>query len=206
MEQSVEGLVGRYFPERQAEIRAFAEFLTSAGIERGLIGPREGERIWDRHIFNSLPLITLMPKGATVIDIGSGAGLPGIVLGLARPDLQITLLEPLERRANFLSEVITQLGLTNLEVVRGRAEQHKSRYQIVTARAVAPLPKLMQISWRLIAPGGKLLALKGESAESELATAPMSRFNPSKAEVILASYPLLPEQLPVRVISIEKAG
>ena len=194
------------FGELTDQALGYGRILATTAVERGLIGPREVDRIWDRHIFNSLPLITLMPKGATVIDIGSGAGLPGIVIGLARPDLQITLLEPLERRANFLSEVITQLGLTNLEVVRGRAEQHKSRYQIVTARAVAPLPKLMQISWRLIAPGGKLLALKGESAESELATAPMSRFNPSKAEVILASYPLLPEQLPVRVISIEKAG
>jgi 16S rRNA (guanine527-N7)-methyltransferase len=194
------------FGELTDQALEYGRILATTAVERGLIGPREVDRIWDRHIFNSLPLITLMPKGATVIDIGSGAGLPGIVLGLARPDLQITLLEPLERRANFLSEVITQLGLTNLEVVRGRAEQHKSRYQIVTARAVAPLPKLMQISWRLIAPGGKLLALKGESAESELATAPMSRFNPSKVEVILASYPLLPEQLPVRVISIEKAG
>ena len=194
------------FGELTDQALQYGRILATTAVERGLIGPREVDRIWDRHIFNSLPLITLMPKGATVIDIGSGAGLPGIVLGLARPDLQITLLEPLERRANFLSEVITQLGLTNLEVVRGRAEQHKWRYQIVTARAVAPLPKLMQISWRLIAPGGKLLALKGESAESELATAPMSRFNPSKAEVILASYPLLPEQLPVRVICIEKAG
>ena len=194
------------FGELTDQALEYGRILATTAVERGLIGPREVDRIWDRHIFNSLPLVTLMPKGATVIDIGSGAGLPGIVLGLARPDLQITLLEPLERRANFLSEVITQLGLTNLEVVRGRAEQHKSRYQIVTARAVAPLPKLMQISWRLIAPGGKLLALKGESAESELATAPMSRFNPSKVEVILASYPLLPEQLPVRVISIEKAG
>ena len=194
------------FGELTDQALEYGRILATTAVERGLIGPREVDRIWDRHIFNSLPLVTLMPKGATVIDIGSGAGLPGIVLGLARPDLQITLLEPLERRANFLSEVITQLGLTNLEVVRGRAEQHKSRYQLVTARAVAPLPKLMQISWRLIAPGGKLLALKGESAESELATAPMSRFNPSKAEVILASYPLLPEQLPVRVISIEKAG
>jgi 16S rRNA (guanine527-N7)-methyltransferase len=194
------------FGELTDKALEYGRILATTAVERGLIGPREVDRIWDRHIFNSLPLVTLMPKGATVIDIGSGAGLPGIVLGLARPDLQITLLEPLERRANFLLEVIAQLGLTNLEVVRGRAEQHKSRYQLVTARAVAPLPKLMQISWRLIAPGGKLLALKGESAESELATAPMSRFNPSKAEVILASYPLLPEQLPVRVISIEKAG
>ena len=184
----------------------YGQILATTAVERGLIGPREVDRIWDRHIFNSLPLITLMPEGATVIDIGSGAGLPGVVLGLARPDLQITLLEPLERRATFLLEVLIQLGLTNLQVVRGRAEEHKSRYQIVTARAVAPLPKLLQISWRLIAPGGKLLALKGESAESELASAPISRFNPSKAEVILASFALLPEQPPVRVISIEKAG
>ena len=184
----------------------YGQILATTAVERGLIGPREVARIWDRHIFNSLPLITLMPEGATVIDIGSGAGLPGVVLGLARPDLQITLLEPLERRATFLLEVVAQIGLTNLQVVRGRAEEQKSRYQIVTARAVAPLPKLLQISWRLIAPGGKLLALKGESAESELAAAPISRFNPSKAEVILAAYPLLPEQPPVRVISIEKAG
>ena len=184
----------------------YGQILATTAVERGLIGPREVDRIWDRHIFNSLPLITLMPEGATVIDIGSGAGLPGVVLGLARPDLQITLLEPLERRAIFLLEVLIQLGLTNLQVVRGRAEEHKSRYQIVTARAVAPLPKLLQISWRLIAPGGKLLALKGESAESELASAPISRFNPSKAEVILAASALLPEQPPVRVISIEKAG
>ena len=184
----------------------YGQILATTAVERGLIGPREVDRIWDRHIFNSLPLITLMPEGATVIDIGSGAGLPGVVLGLARPDLQITLLEPLERRATFLLEVVAQIGLTNLQVVRGRAEEQKSRYQIVTARAVAPLPKLLQISWRLIAPEGKLLALKGESAESELAAAPISRFNPSKAEVILAAYPLLPEQPPVRVISIEKAG
>ena len=95
MEQSVEGLVGRYFPERQAEIRAFAEFLTSTCIERGLIGPREGERIWYRHIFNCLPVTKLLPQGASLFDIGSVAGLPGIVVALARPDLKVTLIEPL---------------------------------------------------------------------------------------------------------------
>ena len=111
----------------------YGQILATTAVERGLIGPREVDRIWDRHIYNSLPLITLMPEGATVIDIGSGAGLPGIVLGLARPDLQITLLEPLERRANFLLEVITQLGLTNLEVVRGRAEQQCQAMAAMTA-------------------------------------------------------------------------
>ena len=102
MEHSVEGLVGRYFPEREAEIRAYAEFLVTAGIERGLIGPREGERIWDRHIFNCLHVTTLLPQGASLFDIGSGAGLPGIVIALARPDLKVTLIEPLERRVEFL--------------------------------------------------------------------------------------------------------
>ena len=194
------------FGAHTEQVIEYGQILATTAVERGLVGPREVDRIWDRHIFNSLPLINLMPEGATVIDIGSGAGLPGVVLGLTRPDLQITLLEPLERRATFLLEVVTQLGLTNLQVVRGRAEEHKPRYQIVTARAVAPLPKLLQITWRLIAPGGKLLALKGENAESELAAAPISRFNPSKAEVILATHPLLPDQPPVRVISIEKAG
>jgi len=95
VEQSVEGLVGRYFPERQEEIRAFAQFLTTAGIERGLIGPREGERIWERHIFNCLPVTQLLPQNASLFDIGSGAGLPGIVIALARPDLKVTLIEPL---------------------------------------------------------------------------------------------------------------
>ena len=108
------------FGELTDQALEYGRILGSTAVERGLIGPREVDRIWDRHIFNSLPLVTLMPQSATVLDIGSGAGLPGIVLGLARPDLQITLLEPLERRANFLLEVIAQLGLTNLEVVRGQ--------------------------------------------------------------------------------------
>ena len=98
MEPSVDALLGRYFPERQDEIQAFAHFLATAGIERGLIGPREGERIWDRHIFNCLPVTQLLPEGTTLFDIGSGAGLPGIVIALARPDIQVTLIEPLERR------------------------------------------------------------------------------------------------------------
>lgn len=188
------------------EALVYGQILATTAVERGLIGPREVERIWERHIFNSLPLISLIPVNATVIDIGSGAGLPGVVLGLARPDLQLTLLEPLERRVIFLTEVIAQLGLANIAVLRGRAQEHKARYQIVTARAVAPLPKLLQLSWRLIAPGGRLLAVKGESAEAELAAAALGRFSPVKAEVILAVHPQLLDQSPVRVISIEKAG
>ena len=165
MEQSVEGLVGRYFPEREAEIRAFAEFLTSAGIERGLIGPREGERIWDRHIFNCLPVTKLLPQGASLFDIGSGAGLPGIVVALARPDLKVTLIEPLERRVEFLKEATAGL---DIEVIRGRAQDVKKSADFVTARAVAPLEKLKKISWHMVKTGGALLAMKGESAAAEM--------------------------------------
>ncbi|CAN2230418.1 GidB Predicted S-adenosylmethionine-dependent methyltransferase involved in bacterial cell division [Candidatus Nanopelagicaceae bacterium] len=166
MEPNVEGLVGRYFPERQDEIQAFAEFLATAGIERGLIGPREGERIWDRHIFNCLPVTQLLPEGTTLFDIGSGAGLPGIVIALARPDIQVTLIEPLERRVEFLKEATERL---NIEVIRGRAQDVKKSAHYVTARAVAPLEKLKKMSWHMVKTGGALLAMKGESAAAEMA-------------------------------------
>jgi len=165
VEQSVEGLVGRYFPERQAEIRAFAEFLATAGIERGLIGPREGERIWERHIFNCLPVTELIPQGASLFDIGSGAGLPGIVIALARPDLKVTLIEPLERRVEFLKEATAG---SEIEVIRGRAQDVKKTAEYVTARAVAPLEKLKKMSWHMVKTGGALLAMKGESAATEM--------------------------------------
>ena len=166
MEQSVEGLVGRYFPERQEEIRAFAQFLTTAGIERGLIGPREGERIWERHIFNCLPVTQLLPQNASLFDIGSGAGLPGIVIALARPDLKVTLIEPLERRVEFLKEATEGL---DIEVIRGRAQDVKKSAEYVTARAVAPLEKLKKISWHMVKTNGALLAMKGEGAAAEMA-------------------------------------
>jgi 16S rRNA (guanine527-N7)-methyltransferase len=165
VEPNVEGLVGRYFPERVDEIQAFAHFLATAGIERGLIGPREGERIWDRHIFNCLPVTQLLPQGTTLFDIGSGAGLPGIVIALARPDIQVTLIEPLERRVEFLKEATEGL---NIEVIRGRAQDVKKTAHFVTARAVAPLEKLKKMSWHMVKTGGALLAMKGESAATEM--------------------------------------
>ena len=165
MEQSVEGLVGRYFPERQEEIRTFAHFLTTAGIERGLIGPREGERIWERHIFNCLPVTQLLPEGVSLFDIGSGAGLPGIVIALARPDLKVTLIEPLERRVEFLKEATEGL---DIEVIRGRAQDVKKSADYVTARAVAPLEKLKKMSWHMVKTNGALLAMKGEAAAAEM--------------------------------------
>ena len=171
MEHSVEGLVGRYFPEREAEIRAYAEFLVTAGIERGLIGPREGERIWERHIFNCLHVTTLLPQGASLFDIGSGAGLPGIVIALARPDLKVTLIEPLERRVEFLKEATEG---TEIQVIRGRAQDVKKSADYVTARAVAALDKLKKMSWHMLKMNGSLLAMKGESAAREMEAVPGS--------------------------------
>ena len=162
--------INKYFPGQEGAIRAYAEFLTTAGIERGLIGPREGERIWERHIFNCLPVTQLLPQGASLFDIGSGAGLPGIVIALARPDLKVTLIEPLERRVEFLNEAVAAIaaGGVEIEVIRGRAQDVKKSADFVTARAVAPMEKLKKMSWHMVKTGGSLLAMKGESAASEM--------------------------------------
>ncbi len=171
MEHSVEGLVGRYFPERESQIRAYADFLKGAGIERGLIGPREGYRIWERHILTSLFVTQLLPQGASLFDIGSGAGLPGIVIALARPDLKVTLIEPLERRVEFLKEATEG---TDIQVIRGRAQDVKKSADYVTARAVAALDKLKKMSWHMLKMNGSLLAMKGESAAKEMEAVPGS--------------------------------
>ena len=156
-----------YFKDHEDQIQTFAQILATRGIERGLIGPKEGDRIWERHIANSIPVTTLIPQGVRVVDIGSGAGLPGIVIALARPDLKVTLLEPLQRRVDFLEEVKIELGLT-ITIIRGRAEEAKGSYQVVTARALSATPKLLAQVWPLIAPGGSLVALKGSSVEEEV--------------------------------------
>lgn len=167
---------------------AYAELLATVGVQRGLIGPREAPRLWERHLLNCAALTELLPPAADVCDLGSGAGLPGVVLAIRRPDLQVTLVEPLLRRSTFLTEVVECLALTRVEVVRGRAEDlHGVRqFDIVTARALAPLPRLLAWSMPLVRPGGQLLALKGSGATAELrdAGAELRRWTSAPAEVV----------------------
>lgn len=150
--------------------RGYAAILADRGVEWGLIGPREVDRIWARHVLNSVALSSVIALGASVIDVGSGAGLPGIPLALARPDLRVTLLEPLERRDEFLRVTVAELGLEEqIECRRGRAESvRRETWDVVTCRAVAPLGRLVSWCGPLVRPGGELLALKGESAADEV--------------------------------------
>ena len=145
----------------------------AAGVERGLIGPREAPKLWDRHVLNCLALTSLVAPGAAVADLGSGAGLPGLVLAIGRPDLTVTLVEPLQRRTIFLDEVIDELELKDVRVVRGRAEDlhGRERFDVVTARALAPLDRLVGWGMPLVASRGVLLAMKGSSAAEEIAAA-----------------------------------
>jgi 16S rRNA (guanine527-N7)-methyltransferase len=161
----------------QQSLARYAELLSTAGVERGLIGPREVPRLWDRHLLNCAVAVPLIPEGASVIDVGSGAGLPGIVWGIVRPDITVTCLEPLQRRATFLEEAVTELGLVGRvqvvraraeDIVRGRGPVTSLRARIVTARAVAPLDRLAGWTVPLVQPGGELLALKGRSASEEV--------------------------------------
>jgi 16S rRNA (guanine527-N7)-methyltransferase len=148
----------------------FAGLLAHDGVIRGLIGPRETPRLWERHLLNCAVLGELVPAEASVCDVGSGAGLPGLVLAIARPDLAVTLVEPLLRRTTFLDEAVSHLGLDNVEVVRARAEElHGHRaFDVVTSRAVAPLPKLLRWSLPLTRAGGAVVAMKGSSAQEEV--------------------------------------
>ena len=147
----------------------YVDILAGRGIEWGLIGPREGDRLWDRHVLNSAALADLIREGSTMADVGSGAGLPGIPLAILRPDLQVALVEPLLRRSTFLSQAVDELGMADrVTVVRARAEEHRQRYDVVVARALAPLERLITWCDPLRSPTGVILALKGRSAVDEL--------------------------------------
>lgn len=161
---------GVFGSERVSLAERYAQALATEGVVRGLIGPREAPRLWDRHLLNCAVLADVIDPNLSVCDIGSGAGLPGIVLAIARPDLQLTLVEPLLRRTTFLDEVVEDLGLSNVRVVRGRAEDFTERhmFEVVTSRAVAPLDRLLRWSMPLVAPTGVLLAMKGSTVSEEI--------------------------------------
>jgi len=158
-------------PQSIEALEKYVDILRTVGMQRGLIGPRESDRIWARHIVNSAAIAPLLPPGCVALDLGSGAGLPGVVLAILRPDVRWTLVEPLLRRATFLEEVVDALSLGgSTTVVRERAENYRGPLvDVVAARAVAPLDRLGRWALPLLKPGGALLALKGQQAEDEIA-------------------------------------
>lgn len=185
-------------------IRAFGEMLAAEGVLRGLIGPREVPRLWERHLLNSAALLPYLPKTGTVADVGSGAGLPGIVLACARPNLEVILVEPMERRATWLSDVVAALGLGSVQVIQRRAEELHGQVaaDVVTARAVAPLDRLMTWTFPLVRLDGVLLAMKGTRAQDEVAAAGtlIERLGGAPAEVLRAE--VVPGVAPTSIVRV----
>jgi 16S rRNA (guanine527-N7)-methyltransferase len=189
------------FGERTDMARAYAKALVRDSDELGLLGPREMPKIWTRHILNSAVVAELVHAGDKVGDVGSGAGLPGIPMAIARPDAHFVLIEPMERRSNWLKSVVDEIGLTNVTVLRARAEEvSDSDFDIVTARAVSALPKLLRMTVPLTRAGGEIIALKGEKAgeEIEASKALQKKLKIAAFEVLFTGASVLSE--PTRVV------
>lgn len=180
--------VKRFLGDAYPGVRRYAEMLRDQGELRGLIGPREVPRIWERHILNSAAVAQYLPTTGSVADIGSGAGLPGIVLAVMRPETEVFLVEPMERRTIWLSEVVTELELSNVQVKRGRAEEYHDAFEVdaVTSRAVAPLSKLVRMSMPLVRVGGELVILKGRNVAQEVEPARkvLRKFGAGEPEIL----------------------
>ncbi|MBF6673091.1 MULTISPECIES: 16S rRNA (guanine(527)-N(7))-methyltransferase RsmG [Glutamicibacter] len=195
----------KIFGDRLDLAKRYVQHLATSGIERGLLGPREVPRLWSRHVLNCAVIESVMEQDVEVADVGSGAGLPGLCLAIARPDLKLTLIEPLERRCIWLSEVIEDLGLDNVTVMRGRAEQMvdvvNARY--VTARAVSALANLAGLTIPLLHGQGELIAIKGRSAAEEIdkASKAIRKLGGKETEVLTIGEDLLPE--PTTVVRIK---
>jgi 16S rRNA (guanine527-N7)-methyltransferase len=186
-------------------VNRYVDILGSTGVEWGLLGPREAERLWDRHILNSAALSGLIAQNRSVVDVGSGAGLPGIPLALLRPDLGMTLIEPMLRRASFLTRTVGELGISDrVEVIRSRAENHRGSYQIVIARALAPLDRLINWCNPLRTSGGIILAVKGASAAEEIASA-KRQLDAAKLAAEVLSVRAHPDAEPATVVRLSEA-
>jgi 16S rRNA (guanine527-N7)-methyltransferase len=198
------------FGARRPAAEQYVAWLADQGVARGLIGPREVPRLWERHVLNCGVVAEVIAAGATVRDVGSGAGLPGVPLALARPDLRIELVEPLLRRATFLTETIERLGIPGVRVTRARAEELRgaARVEVVTARAVAPVHKLAGWCLPLLRPGGSLIALKGARVHDELAAAQdeLRRLGASSWEVSECGRGILAEPTTVLRVVLGDAG
>ena len=183
------------FGDRLDLARGYANALVRDGDLLGLLGPRELPRLWSRHILNSAVVAELVAPGKTVCDIGSGAGLPGIPMAIVLPDTRFTLIEPMERRSEWLVSVVEELGLTNVEVLRARAEEVGEAFDIATARAVSALPKLLRMCVPLVRHGGEILALKGSKAAEEIEEAKrlQKKLGIASFNIELAGAQLLPE-------------
>lgn len=184
--QAVEEYFGPSFPK----ISRFAQELESQGELRGLIGPREVTRLWERHILNSAAVVPYLPAAGLIVDVGSGAGLPGIVIGAMLPEVSVKLIEPMERRCTWLNEMIELLELGNVEVLRGRADEYHGAFvaDAVTARAVAALDKLGRWTIPLLKEGGELVLLKGRSVADEVEPARkvLRKFKMSEPDILEA--------------------
>lgn len=162
--------VRAYFAEAYDQVAGFGELLREQGELRGLIGPREVSRLWERHLLNSAAVVPYLPESGVLVDVGSGAGLPGIVVAMMRPRLEVALIEPMERRTTWLDEIVDRYGLSNVQVKRGRAEEFHGAFEadVVTSRAVANLAKLARMSMPLLRKGGEMVVLKGRNVVQEI--------------------------------------
>ena len=184
------------FGDQIDQARSFAQTLANDSDELGLLGPRELDKLWSRHILNSVVVAELVHSGDKVADVGSGAGLPGIPMAIARPDADFVLIEPMERRSSWMLEVVEDLGLKNVRILRSRAEDVTEQdFDIVTARAVAALDKLLKMCVPLLKPGGALIALKGSKAAEEIANSKKleEKLGISSFEILVCGEKFLPE-------------
>lgn len=196
------------FGDRLDLAKRYVEHLATSGTERGLIGPREIPRLWSRHVLNCAVIESQIAQGSHVADVGSGAGLPGLCLAIARPDLELTLIEPLERRVIWLQEVVDDLGLENVTIMRTRAELAVGMVNadVVTARAVSALSNLAGLTIPLLAGKGEVVAIKGRSAGEEIEKAAnvIRKLGGTQTSVVVVGEDLLDEPTTVVRIVVNK--